>query len=173
MAALPRWFACPKHAETTWREGTFAYRVMRGDRADYNEVPLPGEGDIYVAAWRAINMGSKVCHTSPFLHFTKSMNDAIAWLHRARRGQGPIPADPDAYIVRTELCRYPPERVIDMSTIPAQQLFMRGVDVEGEIKEHMCVERDPPSSLAEKWREVLILGRGRVPQEWLKLDNLQ
>ena len=55
-----------------------------------------------------------------------------------------------------------------MSTLPAQQLFMRGVDVEGEIKEHMCVERDPPSSLAEKWREVLILGRGRVPQEWLQ-----
>ena len=55
-----------------------------------------------------------------------------------------------------------------MSTIPAQQLFMRGVDVEGEIKEHMCVEKDAPSTLAKKWREVLILGRGRVPQEWLE-----
>ena len=43
----------------------------------------------------------------------------------------------------------------------------------GAIKEHMCVAKDPPSSLAVKWREVLILGRGRVPQEWLKLDNLQ
>ena len=43
----------------------------------------------------------------------------------------------------------------------------------GAIKEHMCVEKDPPSALAARWREVLILGRGRVPQEWLKLDNLQ
>ena len=43
----------------------------------------------------------------------------------------------------------------------------------GKIKEHMNVDRDPPSPLAEKWREVLILGRERAPQEWLKLDNLQ
>ena len=49
---------------------------------------------------------------------------------------------------------------------------MRGVDVEGEIKKHMCVEKDPPSALAARWREVLILGRGRAPQ-WLELDNLQ
>ena len=170
MAALPRWFACPTHAVTVWRNGTFAYRVMRGGGKDYDEAALPEVGDIHLAVWRAIRAGSKVCYTSPVLHFTRSKKNAIAWLHRARRGQGPNPADLNAYIVRAELCRHPPERVIDMSTLEAQQLFMRGVGVEGGIKEHMCVERDPPSSLAEKWREVLILGRGRVPQEWLEQE---
>ena len=142
MAALPECFACPTHAAREWGEGTFAYRVMRGGRKDYDVVALPEEGDIHLAVWRATRTGPKVC--SPFLNFTLIKQNAIAWLYRARRGQGPIPADLHAYIVRTELCRYSPERVIDMSTIPAQQLFMRGVDVEGEVKEHMRVERDPP-----------------------------
>ena len=57
-----------------------------------------------------------------------------------------------------------------MSTLAAQQLFMRGVDVEGAIKKHVCVEKNAPSTLAKKWREVLILGRGRVPQEWLEQE---
>ena len=142
LAALPECFACPTHAAREWGEGTFAYRVMRGGRKDYDVVALPEEGDIHLAVWRATRTGPKVC--SPFLNFTLIKQNAIAWLYRARRGQGPIPADLHAYIVRTELCRYSPERVIDMSTIPAQQLFMRGVDVEGEVKGHMRVERDPP-----------------------------
>ena len=154
-----------------WRNGTFAYRVMRGGGKDYDEAALPEVGDIHLAVWRAIRAGSKVCYTSPVLHFTRSKKNAIAWLQRARRGQGPNPADLNAYIVRAELCRHPPERVIDMSTLEAQQLFMRGVGVcGGGIKEHMRVERDPLSPLAEKWREVLILGRGRVPQEWLEQE---
>ena len=170
MAALPQWFACPTHAARKWGEGTFAYRVMRGGRKDYDVVALPEEGDIHLAVWRAIRAGSKVCYTSPVLHFTRSKKNAIAWLHRARRGQGPNPADLNAYIVRAELCRHPPERVIDMSTLEAQQLFMCGVDVEGAIKNHMCVEKNAPSTLAERWREVLILGRGRAPQEWLEQE---
>ena len=59
MAALPRWFACPTHAVTEWRKGTFAYRVMRGDGKDYDEVALPEVGDIHLAVWRAIRTGSK------------------------------------------------------------------------------------------------------------------
>ena len=59
MAALPRWFACPTHAVTVWRNGTFAYRVMRGGGQDLEKPNLAAEGDIHLEAWRAIHMGSK------------------------------------------------------------------------------------------------------------------
>ena len=70
LAALPECFACPTHAAREWGEGTFAYRVMRGGRKDYDVVALPEEGDIHLAVWRATRTGPKVC--SRFLNFTLS-----------------------------------------------------------------------------------------------------
>ena len=144
---------------------------MRGDLAEFEEAPIDlyilDDYNIEVLALRAIHAGTKPCYTSPFLHATLSRECAVAWLTRARQGQGNFRADPYAYLVSIDLSKVPAERVIDLSTHALQEIFLRDRVMDDAIQRLIHNVQNPPTVLARSWREVLILGRGKVPRDIL------
>ena len=141
---------------------------MRGDQTDRNRPWLANTGDIQFTALQAIHKGSKGYYTSPFLHASLSRDDAVGWLNRAREGYGPVPKDPDAYLVKIDLANIPKERVIDLSSREKQQQFL-GDRVHVEyINDVLHSVKNPPMALAERWKEVLILGRGRFVEHYME-----
>ena len=165
---LPGWFACPKQSQTERARGTYAWRVMRGDQTDLKRVWLANTGDIQFTALQAIHKGSKGYYTSPFLHASLSRDDAVQWLNRAREGYGPLPADPDAYLVMIDLAKIPKERVIDLSSHEKQKQFLGQRANDDHILELIHQQKNPPMTLAEGWKEVLILGRGWFVEHYME-----
>ncbi len=74
-------------------------------------------------------------------------------------------------LVKIDLGRFPADRVIDLSTLEKFQFFLRGWTDEREVERLIHWERDAPTTLAERWGEVLILGRGLAPERWFELEE--
>ena len=137
---------------------------MRGDGDDLKQRPVPERGDVVAEVLIAIHMGSKQVdgarYRSPFLHASLSRPCALRWLKMARI------RDPRAYLVEIDLSKLPPERIIDFSTYKQQNVLLRGRVLELGHLIHVFPE--PPTVMAENYREVLLVARGYVPREWFE-----
>ena len=162
---LPDWLAAP---EECWlrQPPDVAFRVMRGDQDDLAPPEhLSTEGDVRRVALNAIAHGSS--YRSPFLHACLSLDCALEWYKNARR------KDPRCYLRRVDLRLLHPSQIIYVST-PAQQRRLWPAEWQDKNRQwfedmvHKHPKDHPPTILAEKYSEILIVARGALPHDVFK-----
>ena len=120
LRTIPKWCSCPEQSRVaTWTGGQqHVWRVMRGDSDDFKYCPIPQQGDIVYEALLSVHKGSRIGFRSHFLHASRDHSMASLWFYKART------KDPQCYMVKIDLAKWPSRNVIDLSTHALQVRFV-------------------------------------------------